>query len=49
MSGYTDDAMTQHGIIDAGVPFLHKPFTPQSLIRKVCEVLGPHPHCEKRS
>lgn len=39
MSGYTDDAILQHGIIDSGVAFLQKPFTPTSLARKVAEVL----------
>ena len=39
MSGYTDDAILQHGIIDSGVAFLQKPFTPTSLMRKVSEVL----------
>lgn len=39
MSGYTDDAILQHGIIDSGVAFLQKPFTPSSLARKVSEVL----------
>jgi two-component system cell cycle sensor histidine kinase/response regulator CckA len=39
MSGYTDDAILQHGIIDSGVAFLQKPITPTSLTRKVREVL----------
>jgi signal transduction histidine kinase/ActR/RegA family two-component response regulator len=41
MSGYTDDAILQHGILDSGVPYLQKPFTPGSLTRKVREVLAP--------
>ena len=39
MSGYTDDAIVQHGVLDAGTPFLQKPFTPRSLAEKVREVL----------
>jgi PAS domain S-box-containing protein len=39
MSGYTDDAISQHGILDAGTHFLEKPFTGDSLLRKVRTVL----------
>lgn len=42
MSGYTDDAIFQHGIIDSGVAFIQKPFTRASLTRKVRETMrGP--------
>jgi CheY-like chemotaxis protein len=39
MSGYTDDAIVRHGVLDKNMPFLQKPFSPDSLARKVKEVL----------
>jgi two-component system cell cycle sensor histidine kinase/response regulator CckA len=39
MSGYTDNAITQHGVLDSDVAFVQKPFTPDSLIRKIRQVL----------
>ena len=39
MSGYTDDAIVRHGVLEAGVAFIEKPFMPEDLSRKVREVL----------
>jgi two-component system cell cycle sensor histidine kinase/response regulator CckA len=38
-SGYTDDTIAPHGVLDAGVEFLSKPYTPASLAHKVRELL----------
>lgn len=38
-SGYTDDAILRHGIIDKGADFLQKPFTFDALSRKVRQLL----------
>ncbi len=40
MSGYTDDAITQHGVLREGVAFVQKPFTLNLLTRKVRMVLA---------
>ena len=40
MSGYTDDAIVRHGVIESSTPFLQKPFTPATLAMKVREVLN---------
>ena len=35
MSGYTDDAIVQHGVLEPGIAFLQKPFSTDDLARKV--------------
>jgi nitrogen-specific signal transduction histidine kinase/CheY-like chemotaxis protein len=40
MSGYTDEAIIQHGVLDANVEFIQKPFTWIALTRKVRDVLN---------
>jgi two-component system cell cycle sensor histidine kinase/response regulator CckA len=39
MSGYTEDAIVQHGVIKPGIAFLNKPFTSEALGEKIREVL----------
>jgi signal transduction histidine kinase len=39
MSGYTDEAIVQHGVLEPGLNFLQKPFSPGALALKVREVL----------
>ena len=40
MSGYTDDAIVRHGMLEPGLAYLQKPFRPDALVRKVREVLN---------
>jgi two-component system, cell cycle sensor histidine kinase and response regulator CckA len=39
MSGYTDDVIVQHGVLEPGLAFLQKPFTADTLARGIREVL----------
>jgi len=40
MSGYTRNVIIHHGIVDEGVNYLEKPFTPTALIAKIHSVLA---------
>jgi PAS domain S-box-containing protein len=40
VSGYTDDTIVHHGVLEPGLAFLQKPFSPKTLARKVAEVLA---------
>jgi hypothetical protein len=39
-SAYTQEAVVHHGILEPGIDFLHKPYTPTVLARKAREALG---------
>ena len=39
VSGYADDAIVHHGMLGSNIAFLQKPFTIETLTRKVREVL----------
>jgi DNA-binding response OmpR family regulator len=42
ISGYTDEDIVRRGLIEAGHPFLQKPFTPEALGAEVAELLKHH-------
>jgi DNA-binding NtrC family response regulator len=43
MSGYTDNVITSGGMLEKGLAFLQKPFSPGALVQKVREVLSHTP------
>jgi CheY-like chemotaxis protein len=43
MSGYTEEAIADRGVLEAGALLISKPFTQDSLTRKLREALGPRP------
>ena len=42
MSGFTDDAIVHHGVLEESVSFLQKPFSPDALAKKAREILDAH-------
>jgi two-component system cell cycle sensor histidine kinase/response regulator CckA len=40
MTGYTDDIVSRRGLLDTDVPFLEKPLSPDTIVRKMREVLS---------
>lgn len=42
-SGYADQAIVHHGILESGIAYIQKPFTPETLARRVRQVLDSSP------
>jgi two-component system, cell cycle sensor histidine kinase and response regulator CckA len=42
-SGYTDDAIVRHGVLEPGIAFIQKPYRPKALAHKIREVLDECP------
>jgi two-component system cell cycle sensor histidine kinase/response regulator CckA len=49
MSGYTDDSVVRHGVLESGTAFIQKPVTPALLTRKIRAVLDNETPASKRS
>lgn len=43
MSGYTDDAIVHHGVLEEGVEFVQKPFSTSDLAHRIREILDSNP------
>jgi hypothetical protein len=41
MSGYADDVIGKHGVLDSGTRFVQKPYTVETLMREVRAALEP--------
>jgi two-component system, cell cycle sensor histidine kinase and response regulator CckA len=42
ISGYTDESIAHHGVLEPGIRLLEKPFSAETLVRRVREILGDH-------
>lgn len=40
MSGYTDDALSHHGVLDPGIALIEKPFRGPALVARIEAVLN---------
>jgi hypothetical protein len=43
MSGYTEDAIANRGVLEPGVSLISKPFSQEALARKLRDLLDPRP------
>ena len=42
MSGYADNAIVHHGVLDPRTNFLHNPFTPDQLLNEIRRTIAEH-------
>ncbi|MDQ6939949.1 MAG: ATP-binding protein [Verrucomicrobiota bacterium] len=46
ISGYSNNDISEHGVVDRQIELLQKPFTPQTLARRVRDILEAHAHSQ---
>ncbi len=46
ISGYSNNDISEHGVVDTQIELLQKPFTPQTLARRVRDILEGHAHSQ---